>query len=115
MDLTILFDIDEVQSVSEELAMLTNMSSAIVPNDLNTAITVVETIVRLVWIVKLLSIYIETHSSWSCNLRKQMQAMWSCEKRKMSGFWLIHNFTWVKILIKLNPLTAKFFEAPINF
>lgn len=48
MDLTILFDIDEVQSVSEELAMLTNMSSAIVPNDLNTAITVVETIVRLV-------------------------------------------------------------------
>jgi len=48
MDLTTLFDIDEVESVSEELSMLTNTSSAIVPNDLITANIIIETIVRSV-------------------------------------------------------------------
>jgi len=48
MDLTTLFDIDEVDSVSEELSMLTNTSSAIVPNDLVTTNIIIKTIVRSV-------------------------------------------------------------------
>ena len=48
MDLTTLFDIDEVQSVSEELSILTDTSFAIVPNDINTTNSAIEIIVRLV-------------------------------------------------------------------
>jgi len=48
MDLTALFDIDEVESVSEELSILTNTSFAIVPNDLTTTNVIIETIVRFV-------------------------------------------------------------------
>jgi len=47
MDLTVMFDINEVRSMSEELSILTNTSAAIVPNDLNTVNNLIEEIVRL--------------------------------------------------------------------
>ena len=46
MDLTELFDINEVQAVSEELSILTDTPFAIVPNDLSTTNIVIETVVR---------------------------------------------------------------------
>ena len=46
-DLTILFDITEVQVVSDELAMITNATEGpIIPNDLNTTNNIVNTLIR---------------------------------------------------------------------
>jgi len=50
MDLTVTFDIAEVQEVSEELTALTNTSSErqLVPNDINTTNEALSTLIRLV-------------------------------------------------------------------
>ena len=46
-DLTTIFDITEVQVVSNELAMLTNTTEdPILPNDLNTTNNIVNTLIR---------------------------------------------------------------------
>ena len=47
MDLTVYFDIDEVQEVSGELTVLTNTSeTSLVPNDINTTNNVLSTLIR---------------------------------------------------------------------
>ena len=49
MDLTVSFDIVEVQKVSEELTVLTNVSERrLVPNDINTTNEALSTLIRLV-------------------------------------------------------------------
>ena len=46
-DLTIIFDITEVQIISDELAMLTNETEKpILPNDLDTTNNIVNTLIR---------------------------------------------------------------------
>ena len=45
-NLTVLFDITEVEAVSIEVADLTNVSTAIVPNDINTTNDIVESLIR---------------------------------------------------------------------
>ena len=47
-DLTILFDIREVEAVSVDVSDLTNVSTAIVPNDINTTNNIVDTLIRYV-------------------------------------------------------------------
>ena len=48
-NLTVMFDIMEVQVVSEELTMLTDVSQGpILPNDLNTTNDILETLIRCV-------------------------------------------------------------------
>ena len=49
MDLTVSFDIDEVQQVSNELTTLTNTSEKrLVPNDINSTNDVLNKLIRLV-------------------------------------------------------------------
>ena len=49
MDLTVIFDINEVQIISEELTILTNTSGRpLVPNDLNTSNSVLSSLIRQV-------------------------------------------------------------------
>ena len=49
MDLTVSFEIDEVQQVSEELTMLTSTSEGrLVPNDINTTNEALSTLIRSV-------------------------------------------------------------------
>ena len=45
-DLTVLFDIREVEAVSEDVSDLTNVSTAIVPNDINTTNNIVDSLIR---------------------------------------------------------------------
>ena len=45
-DLTVLFDIREVEAVSADVSDLTNVSTAIVPNDMNTTNNIVDSLIR---------------------------------------------------------------------
>ena len=45
-DLTVLFDIREVEAVSVDVSDLTNVSTAIVPNDMNTINNIVDSLIR---------------------------------------------------------------------
>ena len=50
-DLTVLFDIKEVEAVSVEVSNLTNVSTAIVLNDINTTNNIVDSLIRYVRIL----------------------------------------------------------------
>ena len=50
-DLTVLFDIREVEAVSADVSDLTNMSTAIVPNDMNTTNNIVNSLIRYIIIM----------------------------------------------------------------
>ena len=47
-DLTVLFDVTEVESVSKEVNDLTNISNGIVPNDIVTTNNIVNSLIRYV-------------------------------------------------------------------
>ena len=47
-DLTVLFDIREVESISEEVNDLTNVSTGIVPNDIGATNSIVNSLIRCV-------------------------------------------------------------------
>ena len=47
-DLTVLFDIREVESVSKEVNDLTNVSTGIVPNDIGATNSIVNSLIRCV-------------------------------------------------------------------
>ena len=47
-DLTVMFDIREVEAVSMDVSNLTNVSNAIVPNDINTTNNIVDSLIRYV-------------------------------------------------------------------
>ena len=58
-DITVLFDIREVEAVSVDVSNLTNVSIAIVPNDINTANNIVGSLIRYV------RIYVATYTDFS--------------------------------------------------
>ena len=82
-DLSITFDITEVESISRDVNGLTNVSTGIVPNDINTTNNIVSSLIRYVHHYK--SIVLHVHASVTyINVKSCIVIMFNAEPEKCS-------------------------------